>query len=72
MGKYMLKYPFKKIDQPIQGLVYARVKGFQEARYDFSLFCDDTYHLDESYISNAYPFLTQNRSFGILGGYAKP
>lgn len=63
---------FYIVDQPIIGLSNARKMGFECARYEFVLFCDDDNWLDENYVETAYNILSTNKSIGILGGLGEP
>lgn len=62
------RVPFKVVEQPIKGLSAARDKGFQEARFEYILFCDDDNWLDPNYVRVSYEIMTGNPLIGVLGG----
>ncbi len=59
---------FKIVEQPLQGLSYARDKGINEARYDYVLFCDDDNWLKENYITVAFEIMKNQKNVGAVGG----
>lgn len=59
---------FKIVDQPMPGLTYARIKGVEEALYDYVIFCDDDNWLSQDYIINALSIITTDKTIGALGG----
>ncbi len=67
-GKYELDNSFKIITESQQGLVFARNRGVQEAKYDILIFCDDDNWLDVSYLKNAYKKMIAEPTIGALGG----
>ena len=64
--------PIHLIDEPKAGLIYARIKGIEQAIYDLVVFCDDDNHLDENYISTSYALMHQKPDVAIAGGLIKP
>ncbi|MBL7858080.1 MAG: glycosyltransferase family 2 protein [Cyclobacteriaceae bacterium] len=60
--------PLKIVDQPIQGLSYAREKGIQSASFDILIFCDDDNWLDSNYLVEACSVLRSDLKIGALGG----
>ncbi|MBC7913686.1 MAG: glycosyltransferase family 2 protein [Pyrinomonadaceae bacterium] len=55
-------------DQPIPGLIHARKKGIEIARYEYLLFCDDDNWLNAHYISTAFTIMNSDKLIGVLGG----
>ena len=66
--RYKTNVNFKIVDQPILGLSSAKMKGIEEAKYEYLLFCDDDNWLNENYISLAYEIMEDNAEIGVLGG----
>ncbi|WP_158638400.1 glycosyltransferase [Panacibacter ginsenosidivorans] len=66
--RYNNNIPFKVVHQEIQGLSFARSKGFENANYDILIFCDDDNWLRDDYIRYAFEIMQSNESIGILGG----
>lgn len=60
--------PLKIIDQPIQGLSFARAKGIEASAYDILIFCDDDNWLESNYIQDAYSLVNSDLRIGALGG----
>lgn len=56
------------LDEPKQGLAYARKKGIDAARFSFLIFCDDDNHLFPNYVSDAFAIMSNDEKIGILGG----
>jgi glycosyltransferase involved in cell wall biosynthesis len=53
------------------GLSYARARGFQEARYEYVVMCDDDNWLAPDYVSIAFDIMSNNKKIGALGGFGK-
>ena len=64
--------PIHLFDEHKAGLIYARIKGIEEAIYDLVVFCDDDNHLDENYIASSYALMHQKADVAIAGGLIKP
>jgi glycosyltransferase involved in cell wall biosynthesis len=60
--------PFSVVFEPVPGLSYARNKGYQTAKYDLLIFCDDDNWLEKSYLQTAFTIMQENENIGILGG----
>ena len=56
------------VNQPMQGLSYARDMGITSAKYKYIVFCDDDNWLDSKYLCNAYLIMENNPKIGALGG----
>jgi glycosyltransferase involved in cell wall biosynthesis len=63
---------FRVLNEPRQGLSFARQKGIAEAVGDFILFCDDDNHLDSAYLYKAHQTLSSCGGRFILGGAGIP
>jgi glycosyltransferase involved in cell wall biosynthesis len=63
---------FRVVPQPIRGLSAARAKGFEAARYDYVLFCDDDNWLSEDYVARAHRIMEGDPIIGALGGRGIP
>ncbi|HEX8023209.1 glycosyltransferase [Mucilaginibacter sp.] len=64
--------PFNVIFEPNAGLANARIRGINEAKYDYLVFCDDDNWLEENYIENSFRILSGNDNIGICGGTGEP
>jgi glycosyltransferase involved in cell wall biosynthesis len=71
-AKHVCKAEFKVITELQPGLLKARIKGFNEARYDYLLYCDDDNWLNENYIETAFNVLDKNPEVGVCGGLGIP
>lgn len=60
------------VNENTPGLSYARQKGFDEARYDYVILCDDDNWLGADYIKLSFEIMESNGSIGCLGGCGKP
>jgi len=60
--------PLKILQEPQQGLSYARHTGAAEAQFEFLLYCDDDNWLDEHYVRYTYCIMNGNNKIGVLGG----
>ena len=61
----------KVIKEPVPGLSHARARGFQEARYEYVVMCDDDNWLEDNYIVTVYELMSENQRVGALGGLGK-
>lgn len=59
---------FSVLQQPIQGLTYARELALEQAAYEYVLFCDDDNWLESDYLTISYDIMNQNPAIGVLGG----
>lgn len=71
-AKYSLPTPFKIVDQPEPGLSKAREKGFEIAKYNYCLFCDDDNWLQKDYVSIAFETMESDPMIGAVGGQGEP
>ena len=58
--------------EPLAGCNHARLRGLNETKYKWLLFCDDDNHLFPDYIEKSWPILENNPSIGVLGGQGLP
>jgi glycosyltransferase involved in cell wall biosynthesis len=70
--KYANPGSFTVITEPKQGLSYARDRGFNEARFDYILLCDDDNWLEKDFIAIARNIMMQNPKIAVLGGLGEP
>lgn len=69
--KYNTNLELKIVMEPRPGLTYARERGFEEARYEYIILCDDDNWLSPSYVYTAFMLMEQYPAIGILGGYGQ-
>ena len=50
----------------------ARLRGLQETKYEWLLFCDDDNHLFPDYLEKGWSILEHNPKIGVLGGQGVP
>ena len=62
------RFDSRIINEPKQGLVFAKERGFIEAKYEILIFCDDDNWLEENYVQSAYTIMNSNSLIGALGG----
>jgi glycosyltransferase involved in cell wall biosynthesis len=70
--KYENPVSFTVISEPRQGLSFARERGFNEARFDYILLCDDDNWLQPDFISIAREIMMGNPRIAVLGGLGEP
>lgn len=56
------------VDEFTQGLSAARQKGFDTAKYEYLVLCDDDNLLDENFVQVTYEVMSSNKKIGVLGG----
>jgi glycosyltransferase involved in cell wall biosynthesis len=69
---WISEIPFKVVDEPNPGLIHARIKGFQEAQYEFVSFVDDDNWVDENWVKVVYQKMIEHPEVGALGGQSLP
>jgi glycosyltransferase involved in cell wall biosynthesis len=67
-GFYKPAGKLRVVSETSLGLSFARARGFQEARYDFVIMCDDDNWLMPDYVSMTYRIMDMNNRIGALGG----
>ena len=60
------------LQEPTPGLSYARQKGFDQARYEYVVLCDDDNWLKEDYLPTAFGIMEADPQIGALGGCGTP
>lgn len=60
--------PLKIVKEKIPGLSTARKTGFENARYEFMILCDDDNRLEENFISRVFDVMSRDKMIGVLGG----
>jgi len=71
-NKYNCLAPFKIVKEPTPGLSEARQRGFNSAKYEYILFCDDDNLLEKDFVRYVYEIMNTNEEIGVLGGQSKP
>jgi glycosyltransferase involved in cell wall biosynthesis len=61
----------KIIDEKTPGLSNARMKGIENAKFEYLLFCDDDNWLSESYVYDAFNIMESDDSIAALGGWCE-
>lgn len=51
-----------------QGLVYARIRGYQESRYNIITYIDDDNYIEKEWVRKVYEIMAQDVSVGACGG----
>lgn len=59
------------VNQPRQGLTWARLKGFSEAKGDIIVMVDDDNELDKNYLENVIELMSNNPRIGATGGISE-
>lgn len=67
-AKHSANAEFSVVSEPEIGLSSARARGFETAKYEFCLFCDDDNWLGSGYLDRAFATLSQDERIGVLGG----
>ena len=65
-------YPLKIYFEPSPGLAFARKCGVKNARYSYSVFCDDDNWLAPDYLSKVFQIFENNKKIGVIGGASTP
>jgi glycosyltransferase involved in cell wall biosynthesis len=63
---------FRLIREDLPGLINARKKGIENAKYDILIFCDDDNHFECDYIEQAFNLMIDKPEVAIAGGWCKP
>ncbi|MBK8553006.1 MAG: glycosyltransferase family 2 protein [Ignavibacteria bacterium] len=69
--KYNCLASFKVVKEQEPGLSAARLKGFNTAKYEYVVLCDDDNRLQKDFVKNAYDIMRSNDEIGVLGGQSK-
>ncbi len=63
--------PLRIIQEPKPGKANALVKGYDEAKYELMLLCDDDNWLQPEYLDIVRELYSRYPEIGLLGGYGK-
>ncbi|HOY31102.1 MAG TPA: glycosyltransferase [Bacteroidales bacterium] len=63
--------PFRIINEPRMGKSFALIKGYDEAKYELMLVCDDDNWLQPLYLKTVSEIFREKPETGLLGGYGK-
>ena len=63
--------PLRVVKENTQGLSAARQKGFDTAKYEYIVFCDDDNLLKDDFVRTVYEVMSDNEDTGVLGGQGK-
>jgi glycosyltransferase involved in cell wall biosynthesis len=66
--KYNIANELRIVYEAKPGLINARIKGTNEAKYNVLVSCDDDNWLDCDYVENAHRVMYSNERIGICGG----
>lgn len=66
------KLDWRLVSEATSGLVHARWKGINEAKYDYLLFCDDDNYLAADYCQIGLGIFLKDSHIGIIGGNGIP
>src|SRR5688572_2886942 len=70
--KFQSTIPLCIVHEAVPGKTAALKKGYQLAKYEFVLICDDDNWLSANYIQNAYNLISVDETIGALGGKGIP
>lgn len=59
----------KLVQETKQGLIHARIKGYQSSKYNVISYIDDDNYVANNWISNVYHVMNMNENIGASGGY---
>ena len=62
---------FNTCSQPIPGKAYAQDMGYEKAKHEYLLVCDDDNWLVKSYIQDSFDIMESDAMIGALGGWCK-
>jgi glycosyltransferase involved in cell wall biosynthesis len=69
--KYLSNLNFNLVKELNPGLFNARKKGYEAAKFDLLLYCDDDNWLNHNYLNTVFSIMSSNDKIGILGGKGK-
>ena len=61
----------KLVQERKQGLIHARIKGYQSSKYSVISYIDDDNYVSDSWISNVHRIMSTHTDVGACGGYNK-
>lgn len=59
---------FKIVKEPKPGLSEARQTGFDTAKFEYVVFCDDDNLLNKDFVKLVFEIIQKNAEIGVLGG----
>jgi len=59
----------KLVQETKQGLIHARIKGYQSSKYNIISYIDDDNYVANNWISNVYHTMNIHEDIGACGGY---
>jgi glycosyltransferase involved in cell wall biosynthesis len=59
------------LSEPVPGKANALIMGYNAARYELMLLCDDDNWLQPDYLKTAFEIYSQHPDIGLLGGFGK-
>lgn len=62
------RFAWRIVKETNSGLTYARLKGIQEAKFDFMLYCDQDNWLSEKYLTTGADIMKKDPKIAVLGG----
>jgi glycosyltransferase involved in cell wall biosynthesis len=65
---WTLPIPLKVVTETAQGVAYVRLRGIEEASFEFVLFVDDDNWLEPDWVSKVYTIFTTRPEIAMLGG----
>ncbi len=63
--------PMRIVRENTPGLSIARQKGFDTAKYEYIVFCDDDNLLKDDFVRTVYEVMTENDDTAVCGGQGK-
>ena len=70
-GKAKSKIPLTIISEPNPGKANALLRGYNHAKYELMLLCDDDNWLQPDYLKTVFEIYREHPEIGLLGGYGK-
>jgi glycosyltransferase involved in cell wall biosynthesis len=70
--KYSVNAPLTVVKQPVPGLNAAREKGFETAKYEYIICCDDDNWLSSNYVKEVVLIFDNHPDVGVIGTKAIP
>lgn len=67
-SKHKCSAKLRIVDQPTPGKQLALEKGYEVAKYEYWVTCDDDNWLDENFVQLVYEIMSGNEQIGALGG----
>ena len=60
--------PLRIINEPQKGVAFVRIRGIEEAKYEYILFVDDDNRIASDWVQRIYQVFEEQERIGILGG----